>query len=196
MKTIALVGGIGAGKTFWGQRIASYLGSCQFIEEDTTENLYLNEFYENMKKWGFHSRISMLSMVVSNIKKIDVTKEYVIFDRCVQELVVFAQKQHDEGNLSDKEFALYMQLYSGITNIIAEPDLYIFFHCSPQTSLSRVKKRSRGCESGVKIGFLEDVTKRYNMWRKSLDNRKVIDLDTEHDIDLNDLLYKIEEHFE
>lgn len=193
MKIIALVGGVGIGKTYYGEKICAGLQSCQFIEEDTTENLYINEFYHDMKKWGFHSRISMLSMIVSNLQKMNKDYDYIIFDRCVQELIVFARKEYEEGNMTEKEFALYSQLYKGIVHIAAEPDLYLYFYCKPQTALERIQNRGRECEKGVDLAFCEDVISRYNDWRKGLSNNKVIDINTELDINLQDLITEIKE---
>lgn len=195
MKLIALIGSVGVGKTFWGRQLVSSLGSCQFIEEKTEENLYLAEFYSDMKKWGFHSRISMLSMVLANIKKVDCNYDYVIVDRCLQELIVFARKEYEDGNMTEKEFLLYTQIYESICSVTIQPDLYVYFYCTPKTSLERVKFRGRSVESQIKLSFLEDVMNRYNKWIDSVDNSKVLKVNTESNVDLNSLTDLIKSYF-
>ena len=188
MSVIALVGGVGVGKTYLGRKLSARMPSALFIEEDTTKNLYLNEFYSDMHKWGFHSRISMLAMVLSTTVNAYSSDRVVILDRCVDELIVFATKEYEEGNLTEKEFTLYKQLYGGILELLPKPDLFIYFRCSPETSYKRVNSRGRECEKNVEFSFLEDVIRRYDAWRDSLSNEKVIDLNTEEDIDISALI--------
>ena len=191
MPVIALVGGVGVGKTYIGRKLKEQLPSSLFIEEDTSKNLYLNEFYSDMHKWGFHSRISMLSMVLSETVCAYSSNRIVILDRCVDELIVFATKEYEEGNLTEKEFALYRQLFNSVLDLLPRPDIFIYFKCSPETSYRRVKERGRECEKHIEISFLEDVIKRYDAWRTNLTAEKVIDLNTEKDIDISSLINDI-----
>ena len=191
MPVIALVGGVGVGKTYIGRKLKEQLPSSLFIEEDTSKNLYLNEFYSDMHKWGFHSRISMLSMVLSETASAYSSHQMVILDRCVDELIVFATKEYEEGNLTEKEFALYQQLYNGVLKLLPRPDIYIYFKCSPETSYKRVNSRGRECEKHIEFSFLEDVIKRYDSWRAKLTSERVIDLNTENDIDIPSLINDI-----
>ena len=191
MPVIALVGGVGVGKTYIGRKLKEQLPSSLFIEEDTSKNLYLNEFYSDMHKWGFHSRISMLSMVLSKTACAYSSDRIVILDRCVDELIVFATKEYEEGNLTEKEFALYQQLFNGVLNLLPRPDIFIYFKCSPETSYRRVNERGRECEKHIEISFLEDVINRYDAWRTKLTAEKVIDLNTEKDIDISSLINDI-----
>jgi deoxyadenosine/deoxycytidine kinase len=191
MNTIALVGGVGVGKSYLGRQLAERLPLAQFIEEDASDNIFISEFYEDMKKWGFHSRISMLTMTVTNMLKVRPGSKYVIYDRCVQELIVFAKKLYEDGNLSEKEFKLYLQLYDAIIKVIPSPDIYIYCYCSPETALQRIHKRGRDCESKVRLNFCYDVLKRYSIWRNELSGVAVIDLDTETTIDLEKITKNI-----
>jgi deoxyadenosine/deoxycytidine kinase len=191
VQIIALVGGVGVGKSHWGHLLTNRLSFSQFIEEDVSNNLYLNEYYLDKKKWGFHSRISMLSMVTANMSRALSKCEYVIYDRCVHELIVFAKREYEDGNLTEKEFKLYCQLYNAITTALAQPDLYIYFYCSPETALKRIHQRARECEKKIDLRFCCDVLERYDSWRRTLSEKTVIDLNTDLDIGLNELVEKI-----
>lgn len=200
MPVIALVGGVGVGKTYMGRRWKEMTPSTVFIEEDTTQNLYLNEFYSDMRKWGFHSRISMLAMVLSNVAQAYLQEQQgniVILDRCVEELIVFATKEYDEGNLTQKEFALYKQLYHGILKTLPRPDVFVYFRCKPETSYQRIMQRGRACEKNISLSFCEDVLARYDTWRNELVSCKVLDIDTDKEQDaaviLRDILTLVNE---
>lgn len=183
MSFIALVGGVGVGKTHFGRKFKNTYPDIVFVEEDLDKNLYLNEFYQDMKKWGFHSRISMLSMILNQTLPFYNRDKFVLTDRCVNELIVFATKEHEDGNLTEKEFDLYKQLYSSIVRNVPEPDLYLFFDCSPETALQRIKARGRAYEMDVSLEFVEDVLIRYRNWRDSIDNSRVIDINSEDEVD-------------
>ena len=134
MAIIALVGGVGVGKTRAGRKLKELLPSAVYIEEDTANNLYLNEFYSDMQKWGFHSRISMLAMVLENTAQAMNAAQngsLVILDRCIEELIVFAVKEYEEKNITEKEFALYRQLYRSLLDVVPRPDVFVYFHCDP-----------------------------------------------------------------
>lgn len=194
MPVIALVGGVGVGKTYLGRRWKEMIPSAVFIEEDTAQNLYLNEFYSDMRKWGFHSRISMLAMVLSNMAQAQLQAQQdniVILDRCVEELIVFATKEYEEGNLTEKEFTLYKQLYYGILDILPRPDVFVYFRCKPETSYQRIMQRGRDCEKGIDISFCADVINRYDAWRDNLKLCKVLNVDTDKELDVASVLQHI-----
>lgn len=191
MPVIALVGGVGVGKTYWGRKLNEEIPSAVFIEEDTTKNMYLNEFYSDMHKWGFHSRISMLAMVLSTTADAYSQNGIVILDRIVDELIVFATKEYEDGNLTEKEFALYKQLYHGILKALPRPDVFVYFRCKPQTAYQRIHQRGRDCEKGVSLAFCEDVIRRYDIWRNQLVSDKVLDIDTDHNLDISQIIHDI-----
>lgn len=191
MPVVALVGGVGVGKTYLGRILKEKISSAVFIEEDTTKNLFLNEFYSDMHKWGFHSRISMLAMVLSTTAGAYGLDNIVILDRCVDELIVFATKEYEDGNLTEKEFTLYKQLYYGILETLPRPDVFVYFRCKPQTSYQRIHQRGRDCEKGVSLAFCEDVIRRYDMWRKRLVSDKVLDIDTDQPLNISKIIRDI-----
>jgi len=188
-KIITLVGGIGVGKTTLLSELAQMFKSVQTIEENAEQNLYLNEFYENPRKWGFHSRISMISMVATNYKKMEEDKEIYIFDRCIPELIVFANLEYELGNMTEKEYKLYIQLYDAFCHIIPKIDAYIYLTCSEENSLKRIQQRGRKCEQNVKLDFLSDIKQRYDLWAQKIENK--IWINTDNYIDINKTVSQI-----
>lgn len=146
-RLVAIVGGIAVGKTTIGNKLLSSIESLKFIEEDVSKNEFLEDFYGDMKRWAFHSRISTLAMIASNYVLDNVSEDIILMDRCLDELITFARLQYEKGNLSDREFGVYCQLYSDIVAFAPEIDGYIYCHCDSALSLERIKKRDRKFES-------------------------------------------------
>ncbi len=183
-KLIAIVGGIAVGKTTIGNKLLSNMDSIKFIEEDVSKNEFLKDFYEDMHRWAFHSRISTLAMIASNYVVDDVAEDIILMDRCLDELITFARLQFEKGNLSDREFKVYSQLYSEILSFAPEIDGYIYCHCDAELSLERIKKRNREFEQGIDINYLNKLNKEYDSWIGTLNPKKVLCIDTGKSIDI------------
>lgn len=178
-KFIAIVGGIAVGKTTIGKKVCNTLNHTKFIEEDVSNNLFLSDFYSDMKKWAFHSRISTLSMILSNYTVEHNSVNYILMDRCLDELINFAELQYINGNLNDKEYSVYKSLYSSIIKLVHPIDKYIYCHCSPESSLERIKHRNRTFEQNINIKYINDLNKIYENWINSLEHSKVIRVNTD-----------------
>ena len=191
---VAIVGGIAVGKSTIINMLLKSLEDCIFIEEDVNENLFLSDFYEDMNKWAFHSRISTFSMILNNYSKIikNNNSKVVIFDRCVDELITFAKLQYDLGNLTTKEFMVYKTLYRGVLDFTPPIDLFIYVHCDAEKSLQRIKKRNRSFEQDITIDYLELLNKNYNNWVSSIPTDKVLFVSTNNDmVEIDKIIHNI-----
>lgn len=140
VKYIAIVGGIAVGKTTIGHGLLKILPNMQFIEEDVSKNEFLEDFYGNMKRWAFHSRISTLAMIASNYDVEAADSSIILMDRCLDELITFARLQYEKGNLSVREFKVYKQLYNCLIAFAPRIDGYIYCYCDSKISMERIKK--------------------------------------------------------
>ena len=185
-RRIAVVGGIAVGKSTIVGALSTRIKNCQVILEDVSQNVFLEDFYGNMSKWGFHSRISTLSMITANYLSCK-PEEYscAIFDRCVDELITFAQMHYDRGNMSAKEYAVYRSLYASITSLAPPIDLFVYCKCSPKTSLERIKKRNRSFEQGINIAYIEELNAYYESWLGKVDKNRVEIVNTDSETDLS-----------
>lgn len=192
-RLVAIVGGIAVGKTTIGNKLLSSIESLKFIEEDVSKNEFLEDFYGDMKRWAFHSRISTLAMIASNYVLDNVSEDIILMDRCLDELITFARLQYEKGNFSDREFGVYCQLYSDIVAFAPEIDGYIYCHCDSALSLERIKKRDRKFEQGIDINYLDRLNQKYDNWIKTLNPQKVICVDTGKEIDIEKVIKFIEQ---
>lgn len=191
MKRVALTGGIAVGKTTLGGRLASTICDSCFMPENVSENIYLSDFYEDMKRWGFHSRVGALSMIASNYIDDDSKISIAIFDRCIDELITFAQLQFEAGNLSQKEFILYRSLYQEMVRLTPRLDLYVYCHCAPETSLQRIASRGRIFEQNISVDYIKDVNNQYAKWLATVPRNKLIMVDTDLDVNVGELADRI-----
>ena len=187
---VAIVGGIAVGKSTIINNLHQSIDDSIIIEEDVTYNIFLSDFYDDMKKWAFHSRISTIAMIASNYLQAlnEPIPKVVLMDRCVDELITFAQLHYDIGNLSDKEFAVYKMLYDSIIKLAPPIDLFIYVNCSAEKSIERIKKRNRIFEQGITIEYINNLNQYYKNWITSIDSQKVVLLNTDTSVSYSEIV--------
>lgn len=192
---IALVGGIAVGKTTILKSLGQSFTNSYLIEEDVNNNIFLSDFYQDMKTWAFHSRISTIAMIVNNYLSVpnDPSIQVVLMDRCIDELITFAQLHYEKNNMSSKEFAVYKMLYNSFLRLAPSIDLFIYITCSAQTSLERIKKRNRVFEQGISIDYINAINGYYQEWINSLNSEKVLRICTDDETVLPNIIQKVKE---
>lgn len=183
-KRITIVGGIAVGKTTIGHGLLNLLPNMKFIEEDVSKNEFLEDFYQDMKKWAFHSRISTLAMIASNYETEENEADIILMDRCLNELITFARLQFEKGNLSVREFQVYKQLYTCLVSFAPKIDGYIYCYCDSKISIERIKERNREFEQGIDILYIDRLNKEYGEWIESLQPEKIYKVNTGENVDL------------
>lgn len=183
-KLIAIVGGIAVGKTTIGHGLLDLFSNMNFIEEDVSKNEFLEDFYGDMKRWAFHSRMSTLAMIASNYETKDSGASIILMDRCLDELITFARLQFEKGNLSAREFKVYEHLYACLVSFAPKIDGYIYCYCDSEISIERIKKRNREFEQGIDISYIDRLNKEYSDWIGSLQQEKIYRVNTGENVDL------------
>lgn len=191
-KHIAICGGIAVGKTTLCHNLSNVIPLSQVIEEIPSSNPFLADFYKDPKRWSFHSRIGMLSLFFTNYRTVSKDRPFILFDRCMQELIVFAQLQRKLGNLSEREFSVYSELLTSITWTLKPIDQLIYLHCPAPVSVERIRKRGRPFETTVDERYVTGVANEYEEWLKSVEKTiRVLRVDTSGTIDIPRLAQEI-----
>lgn len=198
MAVIVLAGMIGAGKSTYTTMISRELNSKPFYES-VDKNPILEKFYDDPVRWAFSLQIFFLNTRFRSIKKALVHRHNVL-DRSIYEDELFTQINHEEGNMSQAEMDLYVDL---LDNMMEElegmpkkgPDLLIYLRGSLQTHLDRIAKRGRPYEQvennpGL-LGYYQKLHGRYDTWFKKYDKSPTLVIDIDH-YDLNRLSDRIE----
>lgn len=176
---IAVVGNIGAGKTTLTNMLAKHYGwEPRF--ESVEDNPYLDDFYKDMKRWSFDLQVYFMNKRIHDIMDIAKYAGTVIQDRCAfEDRYIFAPTLYEQGNLSERDFALYTELFDMMIKLVPQPDLVIYIQSSIGNLVNQIEKRNRGCESTMSIDYLSNLNNKYNDWISKYQGKVVtIDGDT------------------
>ena len=168
-KFIAVAGNIGVGKSTLVRLLCEQLNWTPFYEP-VTENPYLEDFYEDMGTWGFHSQIYFLMRRLRIHRKLIDEKGSVIQDRSVYEdAEIFAHNLSLQDAINDRDYATYRELYQVLVEFLPPPDLIIYLRASLETLLSRISKRGRAYERTISVSYLSDLNELYENWIDEFD---------------------------
>jgi len=161
---ITIAGNIGAGKTSLTKLLSEKFGWKPFYES-VEDNPYLRDFYADMKKWSFHLQIYFLSKRFNDSQSIIKDDHSVILDRTLYEDVeIFARNLYELGNMTDRDYENYRQLYSILIEYLPKPDLMIYLRSDVDFLTERIRKRSRDFESSIPKEYLERLNGYYEDW--------------------------------
>ena len=175
---IGIAGNIGVGKTTFTDIVAERNGWHPFYES-VMDNPYLSDFYGDMKRWSFNLQIYFLHHRFRNHVQMSQQKNGVIQDRTIYEDVeIFAKNLHAMGNMDDRDWENYKNLFSVMTSFLQKPDLIIYLKASTDTLLTRIKKRSRDYEKTIDPEYLHILNVSYDKWITSIKDIPVLTVDT------------------
>ncbi len=194
----AMAGNIGVGKTTWTTLLSEQFGWRPYFEK-VKENPYLPFFYQDMKRWSFHSQIFFLTQRFKAHQEIQTSKITCVQDRTIfEDAEIFAKNLFEQKAMSEIDYHSYQELYGAIASAIRFPDLIIYLRASIWTLISRIRKRGRDYERQIDKEYLAQLNRSYDDWvsRYAKQNRVLIvetdDLDIEKDKSrLNEILHKI-----
>lgn len=159
---IAIAGNIGSGKTTLTTMLAKHYGWTPKFES-VTDNPYLDVFYEDMKRWSFSLEVFFLKERFKDVLNIAQTSTHIVQDRSIFEGVhVFSANNRDMGNLDERDFETYMELFEIMTSLVNAPDLMIYLRASVPHLVSNIQKRGRDYEQTMPIDYLENLNHRYD----------------------------------
>lgn len=197
---IAIAGNIGSGKTTLTTMLAKhYDWEAKF--EPVEHNPYLDDYYKNIPRWSFCLEVYFLKQRFHDLLEISKKENTIIQDRSIYEGVyVFTANNKEMGNLSDRDFETYMELFELMTEVVKYPDLMIYLKASVPHLVKNIQKRGRDYEQTMPLEYLDNLNKRYDqfIFEKYKGKALVIDvdnLDFEHNPkDFASIIDKIDAH--
>lgn len=178
-KFIAVAGNIGAGKTELVQFLCRRYGLKPFFEPNDT-NPYLEDFYADMKAWGFHSQIYFLTHKLRLHRQLMAEPTTVVQDRTIYEdAEIFATNLYAQGHISKRDWQMYRELYETMCDTLAPPDVMIFLKCPVRTLRKRIATRGRAMEQEIPVEYLKRLNRLYANWRGRYNLSPVIELETD-----------------
>ena len=152
---IAIAGNIGCGKTTLTNMLARHYGwEARF--EAVADNPYLEDYYKDIRRWSFALEVFFLKERFRDLLRINEAKHTIIQDRSIFEGVyVFTANNRAMGNLSDRDFETYMELFEQMMHVAKMPDLMIYLRASVPHLVANIQKRGRDYEQTIQLEYLQ-----------------------------------------
>ena len=161
---IGIAGNIGSGKTTLTRMLAGHYGWTPKYEA-VTYNPYIEDYYKDIHRWSFNLEIYFLTKRFKDVLEISRSEETVIQDRTILEGVhIFAANNRDMGNISERDFSTYMELFELMMSLVRLPDLLIYLKSSIPHLVGQIQKRGREYEKGISIEYLTGLNEKYEQW--------------------------------
>jgi len=159
---IAIAGNIGSGKSTLTNLLARHYGWEPRFEA-VEGNPYLEDYYRDIHRWSFNLEVYFLKERFRDLIAISQTDHTIIQDRTIYEGVyVFMENNKAMGNLSDRDYETYMELFEQMMSLVKLPDLMIYLHASVPHLVSNIQKRGRDYEQTIQLDYLQNLNERYD----------------------------------
>ncbi len=177
LKHIAVAGNIGAGKTTLTGLLCKHFGWIPQYE-DTENNPYLYDFYENMPRWSFNIQIFFLHHRLRQLLDIQNGDLTIVQDRTIYEdAEIFAPNLHDMGLMDKRDFENYYTFFQSLKSMLQPPDLLIYLKGSIPTLVDHIDKRGREYEENIRLDYLKRLNHYYNRWIDNYQEGAVVIVD-------------------
>lgn len=168
-KLVVVAGNIGSGKTTLTRQVGERLG-WQTAYESVADNPYLADFYQDMASWSFHLQIYFLGSRARQYLETWQSGAPAIIDRSIfEDAHIFARALHHLGNLTDKDYEAFLQVYHLVVASLPPPALLVYLRAPVPVLLERIRQRARGMEAGISASYLELLDGFYREWLRSFD---------------------------
>lgn len=161
---IGIAGNIGCGKTTLTRKLSEYYGWVPRYES-VTYNPYLEDYYKDIPRWSYNLETYFLAQRFQDLLEIKKSSETIIQDRTILEGVhIFVANNYAMGNLSERDYNTYMELFNVMMATVRDPDLLIYIRSSIPHLVSQIHKRGREYEQSISLDYLAGLNNLYEKW--------------------------------
>lgn len=177
---IVIAGNIGSGKSTLTQMLAKHYG-WEPRYETVAENPYLEDYYRDLHRWSFNMEVFFLKERFRDLIDIAHADHTIIQDRSIFEGVyVFMANNKAMGNLSDRDYETFMELFDQMMTVVHVPDLMIYLRASVAHLVGNIQKRGRNYEQQIQLEYLENLNRRYDDFIKNKYPGRVITIEKDN----------------
>lgn len=177
---IVVSGNIGAGKTTLTTLLAKHYGWEPKFEAVAT-NPYMEDYYKDIHRWSFCLETYFLKERFRDLLAISQTDKDVIQDRSIFEGVhVFAANNQAMGNMEQRDYNTFLELFEQMTSVARTPDLMIYLRASIPHLVSNIQKRGRDYEQSIPIEYLQNLNNRYEDFVNKKYEGRVLTIDVDN----------------
>ena len=167
-RDIAISGTIGAGKS----TLVSYLTENRApgvipLREPVADNPYLEDFYLDPVRWAFSAQVFMISHrfnAACRQAHHPESSSTAVLDRCFHEDKVFALVNYRLGNISERDWLTYQNLYDSFCSVVPLPEVIVYLRLDPQLAQERIQGRGRQEEQSISLEYLSRLHEAYEDW--------------------------------
>ena len=164
LRHIAVCGNIGSGKTTLTEKLSRHYNWLP-LYESVDHNPYLRDFYQDMTRWAFHLQIYFLNSRFRQVNEIRGNEKTTIQDRTIYEdAYIFAAHLHHSGNISDRDYQSYLDIFHSMINFVQPPELLIYLRADIPKLVQQIEKRGRDFEYAMRLDYLRKLNERYEEW--------------------------------
>ena len=156
---ITIDGVVGVGKSTLMDIFTKEKGYMPF-EEPVVNNPILDKFYYDRERYSFPLQIFFLNERFKHIKKAS-EQEKAVLDRSIYGDLIFAKMLKDNGEMSEEEFNIYLDLFHNMIEHCKAPALMIYLEVSPEEAMRRIAKRGRDYEQVVEAEYWINLNNNY-----------------------------------
>jgi len=160
---IGIAGLIGAGKSTLATAISKHT-SIPVYYEPVKDNEYLSDFYRDTKQYAFATQIYLLNRRFQQHQEIIWKGGGAVQDRTIYEDAIFAKTLVNLGLMDDRDYRTYLSLFKNMSNFMCRPNIIVYLDISPETSMARIKERSRDVESEISLDYLKMLQSEYEVF--------------------------------
>ncbi len=192
---IVVEGPIGVGKTSLAQRLGEHFDAELRLEQPEV-NPFLSRFYHDQQRYALQTQLFFLFHRLDQLRDYahpDLFRRLVVADYLLEKDPLFASL-----TLSEDEYRLYRQIFDRLAAPgIFAPDLVIYLQASPETLISRVRKRGIEMERKISDDYLTLLGESYTRFFHHYSDAPVLVVNSEnlnfvdHDADFQLLLQRI-----
>lgn len=158
---IVIAGNIGSGKSSLTEILAKHYGWTPKYEA-VTYNPYLEDYYADIPRWAFAMEVYYLKQRFRDLLAINQSDTTIVQDRSIFEGVyVFARNNRLMGNLSERDFNTYMELFEQMLQVAKMPNLMIYLRSTVAHLIENIQRRGRNYELQMPINYLENLNNLY-----------------------------------
>lgn len=166
---IGIAGNIGSGKTTLTKMLSEHYGWTPKYEA-VTYNPYLEDYYDDIHRWSFNLEVYFLTQRFKDILAINNAEGTIIQDRTIFEGVrIFVANNYEMGNLSERDYNTYMDLFNLMISLVKAPDLLIYLKSSVPHLVAQIQKRGREYEKSISLEYLSGLNEKYEKWIENYD---------------------------
>lgn len=183
---ITIDGVVGVGKSTLMDIFTKDKGYTAF-EEPVVNNPILDKFYYNRERYSFPLQIFFLNERFKHIKRAS-EQDKAVLDRSIYGDLIFAKMLKDNGEMSEVEFNIYLDLFHNMIQHCKAPALMIYLEVSPEEAMKRIAKRGRDYEQIVEADYWITLNNNYREYFSEYNFSPVLkinvdNLDFENNVD-------------